>query len=158
MHRPGALPARLEDPRRPRIQAHQPCHRQPQPPYPQVLRCALYMRLLLPRPVTNARSDQPLFANRFRPEIAALFMALAVLLTDPNAADKAVPLAVVAAALAAGDGLTHSGAPLAVLNKTLPAQADRWLQNSPLMPRHTFFVVTRFFLIPTIHASLPIPL
>jgi len=78
----------------------------------QVLRCALYLRLLLPRTVTNARSDASLFANRFRPEIAALFMALAVLLTDPQATDAVAPGAVVAAALAAADGLTHSGSML----------------------------------------------
>ena len=69
----------------------------------------MYLRLLLPRTVTNARSDAPLFANRFRPEIAALFMALVVLLTDPQAADAVAPGAVVAAAVAAADGLTHSG-------------------------------------------------
>ena len=41
------------------------------------------MRLILPRRLTNARTDHALFSGRFRPEVAGLISSLAVLLTRP---------------------------------------------------------------------------
>ena len=104
----------------------------------QVLRCAHYMRLVLPRKMTNARTDQAMFSTRFRPEVAGMFVALSVILTHPQGEGAMTLTDVIAAALAASKSLPTTSEEETKANNVTRAELFAGLLRSlTSLPTHT---------------------